>query len=321
MKKNPTTIKVQRRDLEVLSGLFESRLMTSAHITQIYFAGKREAAKKRLQKLKAANLISERDRRAREQSVLFLARKGAFLLQEQGKLSTYRHPLAPFQKGTIKSDLMLRHELEVMDVKVAFYAASQKSTGLNVRQFITRPPLYQFEVHTRGFGSSRTTVRPDGFMRFQKQEPIGNSTDHFFFLELDRSTEPLNVLVERTRCYSEYYKSGGFALWNMADRAEYRSYPFRVLMIFKTKERRNNIAKCLLESRPPILTQACLSTLEEVTTDPFGSIWICPSDYREAFQGNKFNQGQRNMRGGYRRHSERERILEATIRKFPILWN
>ena len=54
---------LQQRDFEVLCGLFESRVMAAGHIAALYFDGKREAAKKRLQKLKAAGLISERKRR------------------------------------------------------------------------------------------------------------------------------------------------------------------------------------------------------------------------------------------------------------------
>jgi len=49
-------ISLQKRDLALLRGLFESRVMTNDHATALYFEGKSEAAKKRLQKLKAAGL-------------------------------------------------------------------------------------------------------------------------------------------------------------------------------------------------------------------------------------------------------------------------
>jgi hypothetical protein len=44
------TVQLQKRDLAVLRGLFESRVMSAAHIAALYFEGKAEAAKKRLQK-------------------------------------------------------------------------------------------------------------------------------------------------------------------------------------------------------------------------------------------------------------------------------
>lgn len=48
---------LQDRDLSLLRGLFESRIMTAEHVAALFFIGSREAAKKRLQKIKAASLI------------------------------------------------------------------------------------------------------------------------------------------------------------------------------------------------------------------------------------------------------------------------
>ena len=67
----------QPRDFALLRGLFECRVMTADHIATLYFGGKSEYTKKRLQKLKAAGLISERPRRMNEPAVLCLTRKGS----------------------------------------------------------------------------------------------------------------------------------------------------------------------------------------------------------------------------------------------------
>jgi len=55
-------LQLQDRDLALLRGLFESRVMTNDHAAALYFDGKSEAAKKRLQKLKAAGFRKERGR-------------------------------------------------------------------------------------------------------------------------------------------------------------------------------------------------------------------------------------------------------------------
>src|SRR6202043_530058 len=78
---------VQERDLVLMCGLFESRIMTASHVATLYFGGKKEAAKKRLQKLKAAGFISERKRRVNEPSILFLTRKGHALLTDEKLIS------------------------------------------------------------------------------------------------------------------------------------------------------------------------------------------------------------------------------------------
>ena len=59
----PSGIELQPRDWSLLCGLFESRVMTLAHAGTLYFDGKYEMAKKRIQKLKTAGIIRERPRR------------------------------------------------------------------------------------------------------------------------------------------------------------------------------------------------------------------------------------------------------------------
>ena len=85
----PDALQLQERDIFLLRGLFESRIMTAAHVAALYFDGKGEATKKRLQKLKAAGLLGERRRHAFEPAILFLTRKGFLLLTKQSALSQF----------------------------------------------------------------------------------------------------------------------------------------------------------------------------------------------------------------------------------------
>src|SRR4051812_3362632 len=82
-------IAIQRRDLELLLGLFECRVMTRPQAALLHFDGKAEAAKKRLQLLKAAGYIADRPRLPHEPAVLVLTRKGYELLKSQGELGKY----------------------------------------------------------------------------------------------------------------------------------------------------------------------------------------------------------------------------------------
>src|SRR5437763_740004 len=84
---------LQDRDLVLLKGLFESRLMTLAHACAIYFGGAAESAKKRIQKLKASGYLTERPRRPYEPSILHLTHKSFNVLAEGGYLDPYP-PLA-----------------------------------------------------------------------------------------------------------------------------------------------------------------------------------------------------------------------------------
>src|SRR5258706_13731287 len=109
------------RDLALLKGLFESRVMTLAQAAAIHFDGQTEATKKRVQKLKRAGYVAERPRRrAYDPSILFLGKRAFEALEEGGHLQDY--PSLAWQnieKRARVSELTLRHELDVMEFKAA----------------------------------------------------------------------------------------------------------------------------------------------------------------------------------------------------------
>jgi Replication-relaxation len=310
----------QDRDFALLRGLFECRVMTASHIATLYFDGKREYTKKRLQKLKAAGFIRERKRQMSEKSVLFLTRKSFVALKNHGQLSEYPSlALTALEKRANVSDKTLHHELEVMDVKAAFYTAIAKSDKFSIAHFSTWPQLYEFTAVRSGHGAE-ILVKPDGFIRFHEKEPDG-IYERPFFLEVDRSTESQDILVDRASCYVDFYRSGGFAVRNGFPRSEFQKVSFRVLMVFKSAERRNNTAERLLNNNPPIRSQIYLTTFAEVTTDPLGPIWIEPKDYRTVTDGTPFDTSRQLPSYAYRRQTEREALVESKIRKFRLFEN
>jgi hypothetical protein len=312
-------IQIQPRDLALLRGLFESRVMTASHISTLYFEGKCEYAKKRLQKLKAAGFIGERKRNVNEPSVLFLTRKGFAHLKSEGQLSEFPSFGAnSFEARANVSHFTLRHELEIMDVKAAFHAALVKSEMFSIAEFSTWPLLHQFETSRDGYGSD-ILVKPDGFIHIHEREADGGLSEHCLFLEVDRSSETQDTLVNRAQAYLAYYKSGGFAVRNGATRDRFKEYPFRVLMVLKSAERRNNIAARLSENTPPILTMVWLTTLAEATANPLGAIWIQPKDYREVTKGTPFEAQTKIPAFGYRRQPAREIFIEKTVKKLRLL--
>jgi hypothetical protein len=312
-------LQLQDRDLALLCGLFESRVMTIEHIAPLYFNGSGEAAKKRLQKIKAAGFITERQQRSRNEPViLFLTRKAFALLREHGCLDDY----PPFPINTLENranvrELTIRHELEVMDVKTAFHAALAKSEKFSIAFFSTWPLLYQFEIQRPGHGAD-ITVKPDGFVRIHETDG-GDSYSHACFLEVDRSSEQLGTLVNKAVCYLEYYRSGGFAEKKGASRSAFKDHPFRVLMVLKSAERRNNLAERLAHNVPAVLTHAWLTTLAEATSNPLGAIWIQPKDYREVTMGTPFYNERPAREFAYRHRPERDAFIESKIKKLRLL--
>lgn len=274
-------VALQARDLDILVGLFECRVMTLSHITELYFDEKSEAAKKRIQRLKAAGFVLERPRRIGDPSVLYIGKKAFRALKESGRLARFPDiGVAAFEKRAKVSDLTLCHELEVQDVRTAFFRAVKERPHLSITEFFTWPALYQFKAFhsSTTFGRRELTVKPDGFIRIREKTNEG-TFEHMFFLEVDRSTEALSVVAQKGACYLNYYQSGGMAVRFGKSREDYKSFPFRVLMVCKTEPRKENVGGRLFENNPPILTQMWLSTLMKVTRNPLGSCWNLPRDY------------------------------------------
>lgn len=304
---------LQPRDHALIRDLFESRVMTTSHIAALHFDGRIEAAKKRLLKLKDGGLIGERPRSPFEPAVLFLARDGIRLLDVRGTILEYPPlPLATLERRARVSELTLRHELSVVDVKASVVSATRATKSLSVEEFSTWPLLYEFTAES-------VTVKPDAFIRIIENKSPGSTAEHCFFLEIDRSTEALDILVSRAASYLAYYHSGGFAERNHAPPIAFRKFPFRVLMVFNTAERLNNVAERLLQTNPPILTHVWLTTLADILSAPLGPIWVRPLDYRTATHGSRFDPDTKTVSRRYTRDSARDAFVAERIQKHPLV--
>jgi hypothetical protein len=308
----PQGLDVTPRDIEILRGLFECRILTVEQIAALHFQDRQEAARKRLWKLKKTDLVRERPRRAYEPALLFLSRRALHLLIEQGHIADYpKLSIAAYEKRTRVSPLTLRHEIEVNDVKAAFARAIGTANGLELARFSTWPTLIEFWGYTRR--GHRVRVQPDGFLRIRHAR-----AEDTFFLEVDRSSETHWRITQRIECYLDFYRRGGLALRNGRSKQDFREFPFRLLIICRTRERRDNIAAAMLLMHPPILTMVWLTTFAELCQNALGSIWIRPVDYRNATVGTEFDPFRTANGAGYKRDTTREEHIEHVVRKLAL---
>jgi hypothetical protein len=308
--------KLQPRDLRLLHGLFDVRVLTLPHIAALYFDGNRQAAKKRLQKLKNARYVAERPRRIGQPSILFLAAKGIAELEVRGLLKHYPPlPRVALYRRAQVSELTLRHELDVAAARVALTRALEAAPDFTVERFTTWPLLFQFRARESGTGRERL-VKPDGYLTVRQNGEAG-LIDHHLFLEIDRSTEPQDTLARRLACYRDHYRSGGFAESVGRSSSQFRLCPFRILVVFRNAERRNNAAQALLGLRPPIRSQVWMTTLDELARDPLGAIFVRPLDYLQVIIGGEFDfKSRRQPR--YKRRVARDKYVESEVSKSAL---
>lgn len=101
----------------------------------------------------------------------------------------------------------------------------------------------------------------------------------------------------KAACYNDYYRRGGLAVRNGQPASAYKDFPFRILMVFKSAERRDNIGARLLKNNPSVLTQVWLTTMKEIIAEPVGAIRIRPLDYRNATRSASAGTSKSRMLG------------------------
>jgi hypothetical protein len=269
---------IQTRDVGVLRGLLESRVATLAHLADLHFDGRKEAAKKRIQKLNAAGLIRTRPRRSGEPIVLQLTRRAFELLRQSGYLADFPAlSLSQFERRCDVSGLTLRHELDVMDVKAAMTRSLRGKPVFSAVDFSTWPRLSEFKAYHPATRAMKV-VKSDAYLHIRESLTNRAVRSHRFFLELDRSTESRQVLVAQIQCYLDFYNRGGMAKRCGGNASEFRDFPFRVLIVCKSESRRDGLAEILGRMNPPIRSFVCLATIADLTNDPLAAIWVTPSD-------------------------------------------
>lgn len=314
-------IALQERDLAVLEGLFVSRIMQRDHLAAIYFDGRDEAAKRRVQMLRGAGYIGEQNptRAPNEKAIYRLMRRGFEALKQHGRLSSYeqmsgrrfvwkslddRHQVSP---------LTVKHELTVMDVKASTIAAARQEAGLSVAEFSTWPSLYDFDAAGR-------TMKPDGFMRFERIVD-GRRMSRFCFLEVDRGTENHRTLVEKIEGYQGYNKSPAFAQFLTG--SAHGALSFRVLVVFTTgatrsasaEERMFNHAHWLCRLSPPVRTFVWLTTHTEIVSKPLAEIWLCPEDYGQALAGTPYDPASGEWTPRFRETPRDALVRERAVKR------
>jgi len=310
--------KYTERDYALLRGLFESRLMTRQHLSAIYFAGHERMTKKRVQKLAKLGLLGSRPRRPDEPKLHFLTKRGYDLLQDTGRLGDYPRITYPMFKRRIDvSDQTKAHELAVMDVKAAFYRAAKDHPQVSIAEFSTWPRLFRFRVR---LPSGRMAwLCPDAFIRLHEKADDGSVHESLFYAEIDRSTESHDILRRKASGYLDHFQTGGMAIKFGQPREEYKQFGFRVLWVFRNAERRNNAGQAFLTNRPPVTTQAWMTTMSELLDGPLHAVWTRPIDLMNSTADTPFSSQQSADSDVYRRDTAREAFVAQHLRTHSIL--
>lgn len=215
-------LKIQDRDVKIIQEIAECRFLSLNQIADLCFEGNKEAARKRLEKLTRAEAlncvaVSQFGRIFSLSRMVLVALKHFGLIRKKGAI--VRIPV-----GT------LEHELAIRDFRV--------SVLRGVSQGCAELKEFTIDSHRLSFATNASVTRPDGFF----QVKVDGRMQRFFF-EVDAGSEPLGVLLDRLKSYRSFYRSGRFARRIGESSDQFRSFPFRVIFLFKTVRRRDSALK------------------------------------------------------------------------------
>jgi hypothetical protein len=321
--KKPSNVRVTGRDIALLTGLFESRIMERRHMTALYFDGRGAMAKERIgKKLVPAEYVALQNpnRHRTERAIYGLGRRGFEELKARGIIERYERQTAGrfawerLEDRLAVSPWTVEHELAVMDAKVALTTAIERTDGCVITAFSTWPLLVQFQ------GFDGRCVKPDGYLRLMRPLNAASLLDESFYLEIDRGTEGQNTLAMKAFAYAAHSGSSAFARWIGADEAE--TVHFRTLFVFVSRpqcgsaaERRNNFLDRLVRDGGHHVVWA--TTSDDLNRDPLGAIWMTAFDYGAALTGTRFDP-HTGESGPKHRSVERDALIRDRARRRPL---
>jgi hypothetical protein len=272
-------VELQPRDFELLADLFDTRFITIRHAAALHFGGGEDVAKQRLLKLHKAGLVHRREMNLagpRGVRSLYVFRKRTLdLLLRHGWLLRCRNEnwnVRLRKRFEAISPLTIQHELGLLDVRAALEPTLGALAHIKVIRFGVWPLEHEFYVRR---GDRRVRQRPDGYLCFAEHSPLRDRPAYrHFYIEYDRGTESLETIAIKAEGYRNHHRTGGFCRWLGRPGDQPRDNPFRVLFIAPSAGRIRSMLARLGQAGER--RRAWLTTLDELTADPLGAIWVYP---------------------------------------------
>lgn len=267
------SLRLTKRDIEIINACYEYRALTSAQIHTLIFARDQVSQQRCHHRLKLLfhHGYLHRDEQptrlseGRRPLIYFLDRKGAQLLA--GYLSISLAELDWDPKDTVAgtSHLFIDHLLKTNDVRIAISLAAQKENvtieqwiddkTLRSRQMKDYVTLADAKQHDR-----KVAIVPDGYFHLT----VGDRQSHHF-VETDMCTvvglstkSGRRDWAKKVRSYLAYHGSGQF-------QARYHTSSFRVLTVTTGQRRLANLKKITEEAGGK--SRFWFTTFEQLTSD------------------------------------------------------
>jgi len=204
--------RVQQRDVEILEGLHSYRLLTTSHITSLFFNTKKRA-EQRLRKLFDGGLVDRVFRPVvvgSAEIIYILSEQGASILSQETGIDREEIDIIRL-KAKKQTPFFLDHFLDINQLRISLTLAS-KANGYNLlfwkyenelKNKSNQGVLVSDRVKDPENPGQMIPVSPDAF--FGLDTPKGKA---YFFLEADRATMSNSRFRRKMMGYARYWLDG-----------------------------------------------------------------------------------------------------------------
>lgn len=265
--KNPEPIVLKDRDKEILSRVWEDRMLFTSQIARIFFRGK-TGWNIRLRKLWENGYL---DRyflptlmfHGSTEALYLLGRKGVDIaaamlgLERTEILRGLSHLKRKVRNHSFL--LSLDHILAMADFRITFEEAIESQPDVSLEGWIPErlcEDSYQF---WRGTEKIQGKIRPDGYCQCRYGEKI-----YSFFIEVDLGTMSSKAIAHKVQRYLDYSESGRYE-------SRFGVRFFRVLMATTTSQRMANLKRTTEERTDTIFWFTTLDQVQQGRV--FEQIW------------------------------------------------
>jgi hypothetical protein len=256
-------IVLQRRDVDIVLGVYENRFLRRDQIERLFF-NNTSTCNQRLQKLyqhKFLDRIYQPIDFGSSQAIYALDSVGAEVVA--AKLGVGKRQINWTRRHNKIEHLFLDHTLGVAEARVGLEMALRYRKDDDVKLLFWKREAFlpREKVQDPYDPEKKLSVIPDAF--------FGLQTDRgklYFFIEVDMGTETLERFRTKIVAYREYWRSGKFQ-----SRYTYRN--FRVLTITNGVKRLNNLIDTADNSGAKNML---LFTVDKLASSDFLNSWYKP---------------------------------------------
>ncbi len=257
-------MRLEERDLKLLTDLFLHRLMSRSQIERLYFTSA-SRCNVRLRQMFDHHLVAR--------YYLPLAPYGAQCIYSLGKAGIlpvsrrleWEIDEVERQASRHKTPQFLEHTLAINEARLAFRDALSASPTWKLERWIPEIQCrHEYDIRSSGDKWQREVFKPDGFVRLQNRATCQNTC---FFLEVDMGHTSSSKFAGKLESHTRYLESGLF-------REVFGEDGFRTLVITTGPRRLKNL-RDIVEGQGSRLF--LFSTFDEVQTQGIvGPVWHFP---------------------------------------------